>query len=249
MTIRRYETSPTTYSGEAQVVGSGEDDRGHYVIFEQTLFYPQGGGQPADQGTIAGPQGHAEVGDVRCVEGQIRHYLRGLEGVLEAGDSIIQSIVSARRQQNAQYHTAGHLIAAVTALLDFGLTPVKGHHFPGEANITFEGPVPDRDALLATVQTKVNAHIAADGAVRCDIVPPEAMDALMDQTPYPLPTDKPIRVCHIEGFDSVPCGGTHISALGEIAGLTINKCKVKKGQTKVYYAVPHAERERSEFTQ
>ena len=70
MTEKIYYQDVSVHTIEAEVMAAGTDANGHYVILDRSCFYPEGGGQPADTGTI----GEMEVLDVQVTEGEIRHY-------------------------------------------------------------------------------------------------------------------------------------------------------------------------------
>ncbi len=62
------------FSGQAVVESFGVDDKGHYIILDRTLFYPQGGGQPADQGCLIIDEQQIHIRAVRLCDKEIRHY-------------------------------------------------------------------------------------------------------------------------------------------------------------------------------
>lgn len=79
-----------------------------YLILNQSLFYPQGGGQPADQGKIITANACYEVFDVRNVDGEIRHYIIDNSAPTHSVEDVTIKIDKERRVLNSKYHTAGH---------------------------------------------------------------------------------------------------------------------------------------------
>ena len=79
--------------------------------------------------------------------------------------------------------------------------------------------------------------ISRNAVVKTTTLSSEAMHALVDDLPYALAEDTAHRVCHIEGFRPVPCGGTHVRTLQDISALCIKKCKRKKNRTRIHYEV------------
>ena len=69
MTLKMYYNDPEIALAKVEVVGSGQDEKGQYILTNQTIFYPEGGGQPADTGSIGG----AAVLDVQSFQKEIRH--------------------------------------------------------------------------------------------------------------------------------------------------------------------------------
>ena len=237
MTELMYIEYPDLYELSAQLTEQGSDAKGIYLVLNQSLFYPQGGGQPADQGKIITEKACYEVFDVRNMDGEIRHYIIGSNIDIQTVDAVTIKIDKKRRILNSKYHTAGHLIAAVAEKEKPELKAIKGHQFPKEAYVEFEGTVSDVDNFMAQINSQVSACVANKSTVKTEELSADDAAMIAQDLPYELPNNKSIRVCHIEGFLPVPCGGTHIKTLDDISSLAIKKCKSKKGKTKIYYEV------------
>ena len=229
-----YLEQPDLHAIEASIVDIGNDERGDYFICNQTIFYPQGGGQPADHGDFIGGNASIFIHDVRFVDGLVRHYASACRGVMSVGQAITMHLNGQRRVLNTRYHSAGHLVAAVVESLSATLQATKGHQFPGEAYVQFAGSLHDKDSFLVSLQDEVNKAIQADSSVvtgQC--VGKEGVSSAM-------PSDKIQRQCHIDGFSPVPCGGTHVGRLGELGQVVIKGAKNKKGQLKIAYQLADA---------
>ncbi|HCU07095.1 MAG TPA: hypothetical protein DIC42_05925 [Holosporales bacterium] len=221
----------------AQVTQHGRDAKGMYLVLNQSLFYPQGGGQPADQGKIITANTCYEVFDVRNVDGEVRHYIVASGVLIHPGEAVTIKIDKERRVLNSKYHTAGHLIAAVIEKQNPDLKAIKGHQFPGEAYVEFDGTVSDADNFVNQINSQVSECIASGPTVKTEELDSVDVATIAQDLPYELPNNKTLRVCHIAGFSPVPCGGTHVSTVEDIASLIIQKCKSKKSKTKIYYEV------------
>ncbi|MFN3414507.1 MAG: alanyl-tRNA editing protein, partial [Thermoanaerobaculum sp.] len=103
---------------QTQVIASGRDDRGVWVELADTIFYPEGGGQPADRGTVAG----VPVVDVQKGPQGIRHYLQGNP----PSGEVTLALDWQRRYDHMQQHTGQHLLSAVF-VEHFGLPTVSLH--------------------------------------------------------------------------------------------------------------------------
>jgi len=237
MTELMYIEYPDLFESSAQVTNHGGDSKGMYLVLNQSLFYPQGGGQPADQGTIIDAYAAYKVFDVRNVDSEVRHYIIDNNQVIHPGCSVTIKIDKDRRILNSKYHTAGHLIAAVVEKTNPELKAIKGHQFPGEAYVEFDGTLSNSDDFLTKITSNVLEFITNNAAVKTEELSPEDITTIAEELPYELPKDKALRVCHIAGFSPIPCGGTHVRTLEDIASLEIKKCKSKKGKTKIYYEV------------
>ncbi len=233
-----YIDSPALFQTSAQVVSSGVDEKGGYLILTQTIFYPQGGGQPADQGKIMMKDKSYDVYDARYVGGDVRHYLTSHPSDVGKGCMVVMAIDPLRRGMNTQYHTGGHLLAAVVEKVFPHVRVVKGHQFPGEAYIECDGVIEgEEDIVLDALQTALVKAVEQNASVTTRMMEAQDIKKLSENVPYALPEDKPLRVCDIEGFGPVPCGGTHVDALGDIATIRVIAWKSKKGKTKVSYEI------------
>lgn len=157
MTKLMYIEHPDLFELSAQVTEHGSDAKGVYLVLNQSSFYPQGGGQPADQGKIITANACYEVFDVRNIDGEIRHYVTCNSTPVHP---VTIKIDKERRLLNSKYHTAGHLIAAVVEKENSELKAIKGHQFPGEAYVEFGGTVSDADNFMAQISSRVSECIA-----------------------------------------------------------------------------------------
>ena len=100
----------------AKILEILEENGRAVIILDQTIFYPQGGGQPYDKGLIEGPSGKFLVEEVRFVDGVVKH-MGTLEGTLKPGDEVKCSVDEARRTLHSRLHSGGHVLdMAVNAL-------------------------------------------------------------------------------------------------------------------------------------
>jgi alanyl-tRNA synthetase len=211
-------------------------DKGLAVILNRTIFYPQGGGQPADKGVIENEAGAIfKVQDVRLdADGLVWHF-----GELETGEFATNESVSLKidqdwRIQNAKNHSAGHLLdCAVEQMQLQQLTPTKGFHFPEGAYVEYEGTLDNGAELLPQLQTTLNQILEKDPAV---VVQSLSYEEAQTQG-IVAPAGKSARIVHFEGFAACGCGGTHMPSAKAIGGIRLRKIKSKKGKTKISYEV------------
>ena len=205
---------------EATVTEATEE----YIVLDGTYFYPEGGGQPADRGTLSWDGGEATVRDVRKNHGDVRHYLDTLEGTLpEEGETVAGEVDAQRREKLRRMHTAQHVVSRVV-LAEFDATTAGNQIHEDRSRIDFE-PADFDDADLETIQTETNAALDRDLAVSKAERPREDVE---EETPegrtqldlIPDHVD-PLRVVEIEEFDICPCGGTHVDRLGEVGHISI----------------------------
>ncbi|NRB11180.1 MAG: hypothetical protein HRU35_06195 [Rickettsiaceae bacterium] len=237
MTKLLYLENQDLFTTTAKIKHIHSDDRGFYIILDQTLFYPQGGGQPADQGNIKTKNHLFTIYDVRNVNSEIRHYTTTKTDILNNESAIIE-ITKARRLLNTRYHSAGHLIASLVEKLSPTMQAVKGHQFPEEAYVEFlEMPDIDPSSFLMQLQKELSRIITSGADVKTLNLDSTTAKKIMTNLPYDLPMNKELRICKIAEFDPTPCGGTHVTNLKQIGNLLVIKCKSKKGRTKIFYEV------------
>jgi Ser-tRNA(Ala) deacylase AlaX len=219
----------------------GQDERGCYAVLDQTIFYPQGGGQPSDVGSIQFGQQLIDIIFVGFTDGQVRHYISG--GLLNADDCLGKRCVlrldKSRRMKHARLHTSGHLIAGLIDAQRGSMRAVKGYHFEEGPYVEFEGEPEggDTDAFLASLQNKVNLLISENPHVFEEQVTFDELKQRCWNTPPNIPADKQLRTITIHSLDPVPCGGTHVKCLSEIGAVNVVKLKKRKGLTKISYRV------------
>ncbi|HHS9820995.1 TPA: alanyl-tRNA editing protein [Klebsiella quasipneumoniae subsp. quasipneumoniae] len=208
MTERVYYTSDAT-DGRAQIIACTAEADGRYAIeLDRTLFHPQGGGQPADRGWIAG-----QAVETVIVRGD--SVLHILSQPLPLGE-VEMRIDASARHLHARLHSAGHLLGLAGEQL--GWQPVIAHHWPGEGRIAFTGGnhavIPDASALLS----QVKAWQAQD-------LPRQVIFA------------EGLRMVGFGELPAYPCGGTHVARLAELGDILISQIKMKKGQLVVSYSL------------
>ncbi|MCG8466092.1 MAG: alanyl-tRNA editing protein [Xanthomonadales bacterium] len=207
---------------EAQVVAVD----GPWVVLDQTVFYPLGGGQPGDRGQLTTASGQAFiVHDTRKGEaGAIRHLLDE-NHTLAVGDRLTAGIDWELRHQHMRMHTALHLLGS---LVPFGVTGGNISAAKSRLDFDMEGSV-DK----AELSEQLNALVAADHKVSTRWISdaelaaqPELVRTMSVQPPRGAGR---IRLLEIANIDLQPCGGTHVRQTAEIGPLRVSKVE-KKGK-------------------
>ncbi len=209
MTERLYYASDAI-EGAAHVLSCSEEPDGRYaIVLDKTLFHPQGGGQPADRGTINGVA-------VESVIQRGESVIHIVPEPLATGDATLQVNAEARAL-HSRWHSAGHLIGY--AAEQHGWQPIKAHHWPGEGKVTFiagEGAeLPDSDMLMASIETWTEAGL-----------------------PRYVAFENGRRRVSFGDLPAYECGGTHVYSLQNIGKLAISSIKLKKGQLTISYLLP-----------
>ncbi len=209
------------------------------VTTDQTILFPQGGGQPSDTGEIISEHGHLRVEHVSWERTAIRHRGPMVDGQLRAGDRVRLKVDAERRLLNARIHSAGELICA--AIRDLGHLEwhVAGAiHYPDRASVEYQIMLPAdaREKLRCQVQARLNQLVETGGSVNVTTVPSRAMaEQLCGFFPDYLPEGEPLRIVTVYGNVGRPCQGTHVKDIAEIGDILITKVKSRKGRTKISY--------------
>jgi Ser-tRNA(Ala) deacylase AlaX len=217
---------PSRARQSTRVVQAGRDERGSFVRLDETIFYPEGGGQPADAGRI----GEARVLDVQSSAAGVLHYVdRDVpEGPVETALDVL------RRFDHCQQHTAQHLLTAV--LLDrYELATTSFHLGAATTSIEVKGSAPSRDDLRR-FEHEINAHLREDRRVTTRWVEPEELPGLpVRSRGLPEGHVGPVRLVEIEGLDLNTCGGTHVARLSEIQVVELVGSEPARGGTRITF--------------
>ncbi len=225
-------------TNEAKVISVNEENGQNAIILDQTTFYPQGGGQPYDTGTIIGNSGKFIVGEVRFMDGIVRHIGKFENGKFQTGDLVNCVIDKVRREINSRIHSAGHVVDMAVVALKLNWVPSKGFHFPEGPYIEYSGTIEniDKDKLKADIEKLCNEFINKRLEVKLLFIDKDKMSEICHFVPDNMPDDKPGRVVTFGDF-GIPCGGTHVNNLSEINNITIRKIKGGINNIRVAYAV------------
>jgi len=235
MTKLEYLDDTYLFESNAKVLDIIDSEKGKVVILDKTIFYPQGGGQPADRGEIAIDNSIFVVNDVRLDElGDVWHFGEFKNGYFQKGDMVILKIDKDRRIQNSKLHSAGHLIDC--AILEMGmdnLEATKGFHFPEGSYVEYKGVVQNSNEMLINLQEKIDDLINKNlSIIKKNLNSKEAKAQSIQ-----APTGKSARVVSFLGYPACGCGGTHIKQSLDIGKIVIRKVKSSKGNTKISYMV------------
>ncbi|WP_419955772.1 alanyl-tRNA editing protein [Neobacillus niacini] len=217
---------PYIQSFSSKVIAQRKDENGNnYIVLEQTAFYPTGGGQPHDVGTIE----NSKVLIVEEVEGEVRHYL---EKELDDVNAAVQGVIDwDRRFDYMQQHAGQHIVSAAFEQL-FGYKTV-GFHLGNEI-VTIDL---DTENLLeseaARAEELSNQIIIENRLIETKWVTEEEL------VHYNLRKEtkvkENIRLVIIPNFDYNGCGGTHPKATGEVQAIKLLDWERQKKKTRVQF--------------
>src|SRR5471030_2947672 len=237
MTFLLSRSQPELTTCHATISHGGTDEKGRYFTVEQTVFYPQGGGQMSDHGSVTQGDQRFAVKQALSHGNEVRHYLTDPQAVLVEGQEVILDIDAAFRQRASLAHTAGHLISHVVETLMPSLIPAKGHHFLPGSYVEFSGnSTLSAEQLLEQVKEKVQQAIDADLPVTTGTLSFDEIAGLRPELAGAIPQNEAIRTVTIGGYLPFACGGTHAGSTGALQGLELRKIKVKD-RVKISYEI------------
>ena len=196
------------------------------VVVDRTVFYPLGGGQPGDTGSMSWSTGSASIVDTRYGDaGEILHLVDDDSPLPAVGDTVQLELDWDRRYRHMRMHTAMHLLGAV---LKYGVTGGNISVDKSRLDFDMEDPV-DKEAVGAALQ----ALVEEDHPVSCRWISDAELDANPDlvrtMSVQPPRGKGQVRLLEIEGVDLQPCGGTHLKSTAEVGRVRIGKVE-KKGR-------------------
>ena len=196
------------------------------VILDRTAFYPTGGGQPADTGTL----GDARVVD--CIDAESEGILHVIQGpVPETGETIHGKIDWLRRLDHLQQHTGQHILsAAFVRLFDAPTRSFRVLEHECEIDVALDNPTDER---IDQAVDLANQIIWESRPIEIlEVTSAEAAALPLRKEPA---REGELRLIEIEGFDLTPCGGTHAKSTGEVGVIAVRSWERAKGLTRIQF--------------
>ena len=227
----------------SSVARSEDSSRGSYkVTLTETLFHPQGGGQPSDTGWISIDDGLLfEVHFAQKNGTRIEHlgdFSQHVPNIADLFDRpVVLRVDAQRRLANARLHSGGHLLDAAIARCGLAekLRPSKGYHFADGPYVEYTScvgePLPTRfveevnQALSQLVEEGIPTEVQVLSRASAREVLGEYLESYPDQ----------VRVVRLAGL-ACPCGGTHLRSTAELRGIVVTKVKAKQSLIRVSYS-------------
>jgi alanyl-tRNA synthetase len=232
-TKKLYYDQPSDFEFEAVVL----DFFDGYVVLDQTLFYPEGGGQPADTGTLIGSESMAQVEGVTKVGEVILHHIAG--GVLRRGERIKGMVDEERRWSLMRHHTATHvLLHATKEVLGAHIHQAGAQKGSESSRIDirhFKHITPEE---LHRIEIAANRMIMASQPVEIEVEDRTKAEQKYGFSLYQggVPPGRDIRIVKVGG-DIEACAGTHCRSTGEIGMVKIIRVEhIQDGIERIEFA-------------
>ena len=212
-TEKLYYTDPFLTTFTAKVLSCEAGKGGYLVTLDRTAFYPEGGGQPADHGTLGG----IAVTDVHEKDGVVIHTV---EKAVEIGENVTGSIDWARRFDHMQQHSGEHILSGILCH-NYHCDNVGFHLGADTVTIDYNTDISWEEALAAEYQA--NQVIWADAPVEITYPSPAELDALDYRSKKAL-TGK-VRIVTFPEADCCACCGTHVLRAGQVGIIKVLSCQ------------------------
>ncbi|MFB6293243.1 MAG: alanine--tRNA ligase [Halonotius sp.] len=234
---------------EAVVLDVFEVDDGYEVVLDQTMFYPEGGGQPADHGTLSSDETTAEVTDVQVVDGVILHHTDSDPG---KGEFVRGQLDSERRRRHMAHHTATHIIGhAAREVLGEHIRQAGAQKGTDSARLDvrhYERITREEVTEIERVANEMirqNHSVSQEWPHRNDAEAEHGFDLYQGG----IPPGTHIRLIHV-GEDTQACGGTHVDRTGDIGAIKVLSTEpVQDGVERLTFAAGEAAIEATQDTE
>jgi misacylated tRNA(Ala) deacylase len=209
------------------------DLAGREVVLDRTAFYPGGGGQPADKGTLRVGPVQAHVVDARREGGDVVHVLDN--AIPDTVRKLNGEIDWERRYAHMRYHTALHTLSGVIWKA-FDAKVTGGQMRQDRARMDFSFPGEWTAEVVSEIERLTNEALAGERSVRVYELPREEAlknpDLIRTQINLVPERVKTVRIVEIEDIDTQADGGTHVANTREVGSLEITGHKSKGRQNK-----------------
>lgn len=200
-----YYSTPYVKQFKGTVQRCSEGKNGQFeVVLDKTAFYPEGGGQPSDMGTL----GEANVLSVHEKEGEIVHYT---DRPLKEGQAVTGILDWDRRYRNMQLHSGEHILSGLVNR-KYGYDNVGFHMGSEEVTVDFNGVLSEEQ--LREIELEANQVVYDNVPVQVTYPDAEALHKLEYRSKKEL--NGQVRIVEIPGGDVCACCGTHVERTGEI---------------------------------
>lgn len=235
MTELIYQTDSYIKEFDAKVTSVLPEERA--IVLDRTAFYPGGGGQPCDFGTLTVDGVTYPVNKVKKQGDDVLHFLGGNAALPTVGSAAHGILDWERRYRLMRTHTALHILCG-TVFRDYGALVTGGEMEPGKGRLDFEFATM-RGELVREIEAAINKEAAEGREIRVQILPREEAFQIPDliRTKINLlpPGISHVRTVEIVGLDLQADGGTHVRNTSEVGTIRVADYKSKGAINKRIY--------------
>lgn len=217
MTEKLFETNSHLFAFDAHIIRCDTQGERFAVVLDRTAFFPEGGGQYADTGTLD----DANVLDVQTVNGEIVHYT---DRALPVGKAVAGRLDAKKRFVRMQNHSGEHIVSGIVHAL-FGFDNVGFHLGDGDMTVDYNGVLTRED--LDRVETLANEAVAQN--IEVTVTYPDAQALRTMNYRSKLELTENVRIVQIGDVDTCACCAPHVSRTGEIGCIKLLDFEHYKG--------------------
>ena len=221
MTRRLYETDSYCRRFTARVLSCEKTEKGYETILDQTAYFPEGGGQGCDLGSLGG----ALVIDVQLRGDEVMHWL---DKPVPVDEEVEGELDFARRLRHMQNHSGEHLLSGLIHR-HFGFENV-GFHLGKEVTADFDGLLSSEQ--LRRIENLANEAVYRNKPIMARTPSPEELEGLFYRSKAGI--RGAVRLVEIEDYDRCACCAPHVRTTGEIGIIKITEHQKNKGGTRIF---------------
>lgn len=221
-----YDKDPYSKEFTSKVISCQPGKNGYEVVLEDTAFYPEGGGQPGDTGSL---NGNIEVIDTKERDGRILHICK--EAIPE-GTAVTGKLDWQRRFRHMQQHTGEHILSGIIHQ-KYGYDNVGFHMGKDFVSVDFNGMLTPEQ--ITEIEECANAAVFADQEIRITYPSPEELKNLNYRSKKELTGQ--VRIVEVLGSDICACCGTHVKRTGEVGLIKVTRSEHYKGGIRLYLQI------------
>lgn len=222
MTEKLYYKDSFIKSFEAEVISCEEQNGRYAVVINQTAFFPEGGGQFADAGTLGG----SNVLDVQIVDGEIIHYT---DKPLEIGHKVKGELDWETRFRRMQNHTGEHIVCGIAHRM-YGYDNVGFHLGTHDVTLDLNGELTREQ--IREIEILANKVVGENVPVTVDFPSADELDKIEYRSKLELTED--VRIVTIQGYDRCACCAPHVKNTGEIGMIKLLDFMRHKGGVRIH---------------
>ena len=226
-TEKVYYTSPKLFSCEAKVLDCIKKENKYEVILDRTVFFPEGGGQPSDLGTIS----HAQVLDVRERSDVLYHIT---DTALPVGSTVTLQVDKTRRLDHCSQHTGEHMISGLAKTM-YDAQNVGFHMADTYSTLDLDKFLTDEELL--SLEREVNVKVRENRRIFDETVDSDGLAKLSLRKKTEGLEDKAdsFRIIYIDGVDSCTCCGSHCELTGEVGIVKFTAWQKYKSGVRIWF--------------
>ena len=233
ITKQKYYEDPYRQTLEGKIIRVEAKGALYNIVLDQTIFYPEGGGQPSDSGTLQSKSYSTKVEYIRLMNGEIVHQVKSSVEP-QVGDVVQENIDWNWRHKYMRIHTAGHLLHDSLMTIYPNLKPLRGSHGK-KAELEYEGQIEPSD--LDKITSVANDFLNKDLSVVAKEATFDELEKECKFIPPNLPRNKKLRMIKIGDFDGMPDSGVHVKSTKEIGKIWIVNIANTEGKTIIKYGI------------